>query len=385
MSILVHRATTRVLILLAVTSLFASSVLAGALVRARPHSDFKCAVPLQDRLDLHRQDGPKVNGKRIQIVDFEREADKANGGTIAYNPTFIDTQIHGRPVTVLAARIESLNGELDTETRFFEQDTTGVYRAIPNAPIFKLQDPFNTIIDGELVFGGVHAYEDGYDAVNKRVIVNYETVFYRDFKKGLMSIDPKTEFARGPSHMKDIRLGERTLDGKSEIHLFTRPQGHEFGRGVIGHKVIQSLNDLKNLSTYADGITIFKDLWPEKEWGGINSVTYLKEQDKFVLFGHQARYTDPPGSKEETRNYASFVLKFDPATSEFHNPLIIAERSQFEGGVKDGSKRPDLEDVIFSGHIRFLPNGDAEILVGGGDRHIYWAIIPRVLQRLGLN
>ena len=66
---------------------------------------------------------------------------------------------------------------------------------IADAPSSKLQDPFATIIAGEIVFGGVRVIW------NNGRIVSWVTDFYRG-----SSIYNLKYFTSGPDHMKDIRL-----------------------------------------------------------------------------------------------------------------------------------------------------------------------------------
>ena len=137
--------------------------------------------------------------------------------------------------------------------------------------------------------------------------------------------------------MKDIRLIELT-DGR--VGVFTRPQGARGGRGQIGFTIIDSLAEL-NEQTFIDAEVLQNQFVPE-EWGGANEAHLLKNGHVGVL-GHIACF-DPSGNK----HYYSMVFSINPETCETTPIKMIAVRSDFPRGP---GKRPELEDVIFSGGL----------------------------------
>ncbi|MNZ65472.1 hypothetical protein D3C78_836680 [compost metagenome] len=67
------------------------------------------------------------------------------------------------------------------------------------------------------------------------------------------------------------------------------------------------------------------------------------------------------------------VFAIDPATGEYSDIQLIAVRNQFLPGV---AKRPDLEDVVFSGGLVRHEDGTANIYAGISDAEAQRATIP---------
>ena len=77
------------------------------------------------------------------------------GNRLVYNPTGEFKQ-NGK--TLIAARVEALHDETQTEVMFFERGSSGIFRVVSGAPVFKLQDPFISDLGTEIVFGGVETF-----------------------------------------------------------------------------------------------------------------------------------------------------------------------------------------------------------------------------------
>ena len=156
----------------------------------------------------------------------------------------------------LAGRVESHETTKDVQTVFFiEKD--GVWQPDTTLPIFQLEDPFVTHINGEVIFGGVETYPT-YDEKNKE-ITGYKMVLYKG-----ENLNKLEQFAVGPEKMKDIRLIELP---NREIGVFTRPQGEIGGRGKIGFIKINSLNQITpDLLLHAP---LLEGQFTDKEWGGV--------------------------------------------------------------------------------------------------------------------
>lgn len=240
---------------------------------------------------------------------------------------------------IIAGRVENRSDHF-AEIGFFEQ-VGDEWHLISDTPKMTLQDPFFTNIGDKLVLGGVEIFnKEGYDRVFWR------TVFYKGD-----SIYNLERFAVGPDGMKDIRLIE--LKNK-QIGLFTRPQGEIGGRGKIGFKVIDNLEQLKDLDTYNAPLL---DLFFDDEWGGANEI-HLLEGNKIGVLGHIAKF-----SGNNIRHYYPIVFCIDLDSNYHTSAKIIAERANFEEGP---SKRDDLIDVLFSGGI--IRNGESsELYVGVSD------------------
>lgn len=217
-------------------------------------------------------------------------------------------------------------------------------------PELPYQDPFITFIDDELVLGGVEITED------ENGHLNYRTVFYKG-----KSFDSLKRFFEGPWGMKDIRLKQWT-DGR--ILLLTRPQGEIGGRGKIGWTMLDALSDLSIERIWS--ATLFEDQFHPDEWGGANEIHILNHQ-VVVILSHIARF-DEAGD----RHYYATSFTFNIETKKHSRMQILAERRDFEAGA---SKRPDLEDVIFSGGLLQLDNHEAALFCGAGDAEAHARII----------
>lgn len=242
---------------------------------------------------------------------------------------------------LLPARVEPRESEY-SQVVFFRQDN-GTWFPKEGIPPLSLQDPFWTWIKGELVLGGVEVFP--HPTIPNAL--GWRTNFYRG-----PSPDKLEHFASGPDGMKDIRLVE--LDS-GRIGVFTRPQGQVGGRGTIGYVEIERLDELTpEVMAKAELLSQFVS----EEWGGANEV-HLLNNGKLGVLGHIACFDENQG-----KHYYAMVFAFDPLTKQASSMQIIATREDFPAGA---SKRPDLEDVIFSGGLVRLPDGTAWFYAGLSD------------------
>lgn len=281
----------------------------------------------------------QVNSSKIKFVLRQEKKDIYN-----ITPPFSSD---GK--TWIAGRVESRDNEY-SRIGFFEEGD-GEWVEAETEPII-LQDPFVTRIRGELILGGVEVFDDEENPGR----LNYRTVFYRG--DGIWNL---TRFASGPDRMKDIRLCEME-DGR--ILAFTRPQGEKGGRGKIGWCLLDGLEELTE-EKLNQAVLMEEQFMPE-EWGGANQLHRIGGR-KIGVLSHIARFDE-----EGNRHYYSTAFCFDPETGEYGPMKMIAERKYFQPGP---SKRPDLEDVIFSGGLLRLGNGKAELYCGVGDAEGQKAII----------
>lgn len=252
--------------------------------------------------------------------------------------------------TLLAGRVEDRDSE-HSEVVFFEQ-TEGNWIPVPEAPVLKLQDPFITKADGLLIVGGVEIFPDEEDPG----ALCWRTVFYKG--KSLESLE---RFAKGPDRMKDIRLLQLT-DGR--ILVAVRPQGEKGGRGKIGFTVLKNLDELTEENM--DRAHILEEQFIAAEWGGCNEM-HLLPGGKIGILSHIACF-DEAGD----RHYYSTCFTYDVDTWEYTPMKMIAERKDFAPGA---SKRPDLEDVIFSGGLVRQKDGKAKLYCGVGDAEAHMRVI----------
>ncbi|MCL6602245.1 MAG: DUF1861 family protein [Paenibacillus sp.] len=253
---------------------------------------------------------------------------------------------------VLLGRVEERDSEFSQV--FFFTCENEVWSPRVHTHTYNLQDPFYSIIKGELIVGGVEVITD---PEHPEKIISWVTQFYRGF-----NIDSLCHFSSGPGTMKDIRLIELS-DGR--VGVFTRPQGVRGGRGKIGFTIISSLDEL-NEQTFIEA-EVFQDQFVPEEWGGANEAHLLSNGNVGVL-GHIACF-----DRLDDKHYYSIVFSLNPETFETSPIKIIAARSDFPIGP---GKRPDLNDVIFSGGLVRLGDGRAILSVGVSDAEAYHIEIP---------
>lgn len=243
---------------------------------------------------------------------------------------------------VIAGRVEARDSE-HSQVTFFVQDGD---HWVPkeDAPIFDLQDPFVSVITGEIVIGGVEIYPH---PENEGALA-WRTVFYKG--KDIFHLAP---FFKGPDGMKDLRLAE-LQDG--QVIVLTRPQGEKGGRGKIGFAKIAALEELT--LDVVNNAPLLEGQFIDEEWGGGNEIHQLSNGLLGIL-GHVACFDD-----QENRHYYPMVFALDPETGEFSDMELIATRSQFLPG---DTKRPDLVDVVFSGGLVRNEDGTADLYAGISD------------------
>ena len=243
--------------------------------------------------------------------------------------------------SVIAGRVERRSEELSEIVLFSETD--GEWRPIEGAPTFSgLQDPCVTMMDGKVILGGVR-----FPVTIGEDRKAWQMEFYRE---GLNEGFDKV--LTGPPKMKDIRFLQLP-DGR--ILVLTRPQGERGGRGRIGFCVVDSLIQAR-WETIENALLF--DHCPEEQWVGANEA-HLLTKNKIGVLGHLAEFRE-----DGSRRYRSMVFCIDLETGQSTETEIIAERSDFPPGE---SKRPDLQDVIFSGGLLRLGHGRARLFAGLSD------------------
>lgn len=280
---------------------------------------------------------------------------KGVDGYDVYNPS-IPFILNGK--TYIAGRVEKRTEEF-SKVKLFEQKNN-YYQLVETADL-TLQDPFVTIIDNEVILGGVNVtWGNGKDI---------ETTWKTDFYK----VKSPKEFiylTSGPDHMKDVRIVQ--LPNK-KIAIFSRPQGAEIWEKYkaiarIGFTIVDSLKDvnpetIKN-APYLEGQ--FKD----DEWGGANQAIILKN-GLIGVIGHKS-YRTYNKKNEQMLHYYGMAFVINPITKEFSKPEIIISNDCFP---KVEPKRPDLVDVTFTSGIIRNQDNTATIYTGLSDSHVGKATI----------
>ena len=243
--------------------------------------------------------------------------------------------------SVIAGRVERRSEELSEIVLFSETD--GEWRPIEGAPTFPgLQDPCVTMMDGKVILGGVR-----FPVTIGEDRKAWQMEFYREGLNGGFD-----KVLTGPPKMKDIRFLQLP-DGR--ILVLTRPQGERGGRGRIGFCLVDSL--IQARWETIESAPLF-DHCPEEQWVGANEA-HLLTKNKIGILGHLAEFRE-----DGSRRYRSMVFCIDLETGQSTETEIIAERSDFPPGE---SKRPDLQDVIFSGGLLRLGHGRARLFAGLSD------------------
>ena len=261
-------------------------------------------------------------------------------------------------ITYILARVESRDSQTDTQSIFFIKEGDA-WVSDRSKPIFKMQDPFFTKIDGELIVGGVETFPDpGLENPNK---LAWKTIFYKG--KSLNNLE---KFAEGPEWMKDIRI-IKLPSGK--IAVFTRPgdigtrKEDKIG-GKIGYIEIDSLNELNEENI--NKAKIIEGLFTEKEWGGVNE-PHLLDNNKIGVLGHKACFKDKKerekkNEKEKNKCYYGITFVFNLESKQVSREKIISTAECFGKGE---AKRKGLEDVVYSGGLEVKDN---EVIWYGGIR-----------------
>ncbi|GIN73326.1 hypothetical protein J14TS2_38010 [Bacillus sp. J14TS2] len=243
---------------------------------------------------------------------------------------------------VIAGRVEERDSEHAYVYFFVEND--GVWSPRADAPIFELQDPFVTRINSELILGGVEIFPHP----TMQDALSWRTVFYRG-----SNLSDLKQFATGPDGMKDLRLVQ-VADGR--IGVFTRPQGEKGGRGKIGFQVIDSIEEFTH--DLINQVPLLDEQFTEEEWGGANEI-HLLSNGLLGVLGHIARFDE-----EGNRHYYSMAFVVNPQNGQYSDLQLIAKRSDF---LPSESKRPDLQQVVFSGGLIRRADGLADLYVGISD------------------
>ncbi|MGN0314832.1 MAG: DUF1861 family protein [Fusicatenibacter sp.] len=251
----------------------------------------------------------------------------------------------------LYGRVEKRNEWARSMVRLFEKDGKDSYTLVKDHMMYQLEDPYISIIHGEMILGGTH--------VRKRA-GKIDTVFGY-FYRG-KDLNDLVYFTTGPEGMKDIRLVELS-DGR--IGVFSRPRNEEiektYGSGsMIGFAVINTLEEL------TDDVVLnakpIEGIFDKGEWGGCNQA-YLLENGTIGIIGHQS-YTQTQESGEDLAVYMNVSMEFNPETFKVTNSKVIGTRSCYPDGP---AKIPSLVDCTFTSGIITRKDGKADLYGGLGD------------------
>ncbi len=251
----------------------------------------------------------------------------------------------------LYGRVEKRHEWARSWVRLFENSGPDEWTVVQNTMIYQLEDPYVSLIGGELVLGGTHVRNDR----------GQLDTFYGYFYRGT-DLHDLVYFTTGPDRMKDIRLVELP-EGK--IGVFSRPRGEavrqKYGsESLIGFTVIDRLDDLS--AEIIENAPIIAGLFNQDEWGGCNQA-YLLESGKVGVIGHIC-YKSVDSANRETLIYMNMSFVLDPRTHQFSELQIIGTRSCYPDGP---AKMPHLADCAFTSGIEMRSDGKADLYSGIGD------------------
>lgn len=270
-----------------------------------------------------------------------------------YNPT-IPFKLNGK--TYIAGRVEKRSDTL-SQIKFFEEKN-GCYEMVESAHL-TLQDPFITIIDEEIILGGV----------NYNIYINEnERICRTDFYK-VKSLTDIEYLMPGPNYMKDIRLVQ--LPNK-RIGIFSRPQGPKFEKEnkaitKIGFRVVNRLEDIT--PEIIENAAYLETQFLNNEWGGTNQAIVLKN-GLIGVIGHKAYLSYENGEKQVHYYGTAFVI--DPNTSYFSEEKVIISKDCFPSVCP---KKKELLDVVFVSGIIRNNDGTSYLYSGVSDSCVGLALI----------
>ncbi|TVP95506.1 MAG: DUF1861 family protein [Acholeplasmatales bacterium] len=293
-------------------------------------------IPLEKLLNQYRRNR-KVLGTRKLLFTGVNAMDVYN----ICQPFVYDGDI------LLPGRVERRDSEI-SEVRLFRKVCVDTYEATryrwPD-----LQDPFVTQVGDRYVLGGTHIdHEDG-------DITAWRTRVFAGKR-----LDDMKHVFDAPHKMKDVRLVEQ-----NGVHVFTRPQGGVAGRGKIGITYSESLDEIT--TEQLTSAPLLTHQFTEESWGGVNQAIVL-DNGLIGVVGHIAIM-----SRGDVRHYYGMVFTYDPQTKQASRLRIICERADF--GIQR-AKRPDLEDVVFTGGLIRHDDRTATVYAGVGDAGAHTLRIP---------
>ncbi|MFV0342665.1 MAG: DUF1861 family protein [Anaerocolumna sp.] len=248
-------------------------------------------------------------------------------------------------------RIERHDEWMRSWVGLFERVEKDTYQLVPKSMIYQLEDPFVSVIHGELVLGGTHV------RIRQGKLDSYCGYFYKGH-----DIMDMYYFTTGPDRMKDIRLVE-LKDGK--IGVFSRPRGEhlieKYGTAaIVGFAVIDSLDDLS--AEVIENAENIPGLFKEGQWGGCNQA-YLLSSGMIGVVGHICyNYIDEEDINQACYMNMAFVM--DPNTREIYDYQIIGTRKLFPPYP---IKKKNLADCVFPSGIVMRSDGKVDLYSGLSD------------------
>lgn len=253
--------------------------------------------------------------------------------------------------TYIYGRVEKREEWARSWVRLFEQSGKDEWTVVPDSMIYQLEDPYISIIDGNLVLGGTHV------RLKQGAIDTYYGYFYKG-----TDLNDLYYFTTGPDYMKDIRLVQ--MEG-GRIGVFSRPRSEEVRRkygseSLIGFRVIGSLDELT--SEAIETAPYISGLFGKDEWGGCNQAYYL-DSGLIGVIGHIC-YREQNAEGVWIQSYTNMSFVLNPDTLQASDLKIIGTRPCYPPGP---AKKPELVDCAFTAGIELRPDGKVNLYSGIGD------------------
>lgn len=257
----------------------------------------------------------------------------------------------------LFGRVEKREEWMRSWVRLFEQTGVDRWTVVPDSMIYQLEDPYISVINNELVFGGTHV----------RLQQNKLDTYYGYFYSG-KDINNLYYFTTGPDFMKDIRLVQLS-DGK--IGVFSRPRSKEIlekygSESMVGFTIVDSLEELTN--ECVQNAELIPNLFSDNQWGGCNQA-FLLDSGKIGVLGHVSYQDDNTNQSV----YANMAFVFDPYTRDIYNYHIIATRGSYPVGP---AKKKNLCDCAFTSGMIMREDGNVDLYSGIGDCEEGKVVVP---------
>lgn len=268
-------------------------------------------------------------------------------GVDGYDVYNCSTPIRQDGKTYIFGRVEKRDIWAGSTVMLFREVGKDTYQLVEGARTYALEDPFVSVIHGEIILGGTHV----------RKSRGKVDAFYAYFYRGTDLMD-LVHFTSGPRGMKDIRLVE--LAG-GKIGVFTRPKNKEIearygSESMIGYVEIKSVDELD--AEVIENAEYLPDIFGEKEWGGCNQVLLLADGTLGIV-GHLSKRIEAEGVLYSV--YTNIAFSFDPATGASGDVKIIGTRSCYPEGP---SKLEKLKDCAFTSGIVSRPDGRVDLYSG---------------------
>lgn len=250
--------------------------------------------------------------------------------------------------TYIFGRIEQRFEWMRSWVRLFEKTGKDEWTLVKDSMIYQLEDPYISIINGEVIFGGTHV------KIKQQELDTYYGYFYKG-----TDLKNMYYFTTGPEYMKDIRLVQ-LKDGK--IGVFSRPRSEEItakygSESMVGFAVINAIDELND--EVIENAKLIDGLFSDGEWGGCNQA-YLLEDGMIGVLGHVS-YTE---NENQQAVYSNMSFVFDPESFGVSDYHLIGTRSSYPEAP---AKKNNLKDCAFTSGMVPREDGKVDLYSGIGD------------------